>query len=61
MSGAIPEDLKQALKFIIDEDFFNVMVYRIRDEEGEGWDGPRVVACGKAYDVIKQYDAGILP
>jgi len=46
--------LKEALKVLIDEGVGDVMVYQIRDNEGLGWDGPRVLDFTTAWKVIEQ-------
>ena len=41
------------MNILEDEDVWSVMIYRIRESEGLGWDGPRVTAWGKAHEAIR--------
>jgi hypothetical protein len=47
--------LKEALQVLIDEHIDDMMVYQIRDSEGLGWDGPRVLDFITALKVIEQH------
>ena len=46
--------LKDALQVLLDE-YFSDWVYDIREREGKGWDGPRVIAYGEACSAIENY------
>ena len=46
--------LNKALKTIIDE-CIEDYIYSVREDEGKGWDGPRVVAYGEACAAITSY------
>lgn len=48
-------DLRQALQTLIHENVDEIMVYHIRDREGKGWDGPRVVKFTEAFNIIAKF------
>lgn len=44
-----------ALKVLIEQESIGDFVYDIREREGEGWDGPRVVAFSDAVQVLSEF------
>jgi len=50
----IPDDLKGALRTLVSERIGD-FIYRIRDREMKGWDGPRVNAWSDAVQVVEKY------
>jgi hypothetical protein len=60
----VPEELANALRVLLDENIGD-MWYAVRDREMKDWEGvpvsavtlpgPRVIAFGKAVEVIRKY------
>lgn len=50
----VNDELKAAFQVLLDEGLDDSFIYRVRDKEMEGWDGPRVTATSNAIKVIKE-------
>lgn len=50
----VNDELRTAFRTLLDEGLDDSFIYRVRDKEMEGWDGPRVTAASNAIKVIKE-------
>lgn len=47
-------ELKSALQILLNEGLDDKFIYDVRENEMQGWDGPRVTAASNAIKVIKE-------
>lgn len=47
--------LNEAIEILIKKEYIGDFIYNVRENEGKGWDGPRVTAYSEAVATLERH------